>query len=116
MNKVFKCKPVDMAEEKFDLVEALLKGDAFTHWMEFKCAETTCVSKRPDRTDKLEKGIYDNTYKKAYLRNYVKKPNELSIKNTTAQLRKVNDILTHFPVPGNTPIAEDKLCDITYCM
>eukprot|EP00957_Ditylum_brightwellii_P121066 9234722-Ditylum_brightwellii.AAC.1 len=36
MNKVLKCKPVDTAEGQFDMVEALLKGDDLTHWMEFK--------------------------------------------------------------------------------
>eukprot|EP00957_Ditylum_brightwellii_P089686 6829886-Ditylum_brightwellii.AAC.1 len=25
-------------------------------------------------------------------------------------------MLTHFPVPGNTPMAKDELCDIIYCM
>eukprot|EP00957_Ditylum_brightwellii_P166626 12683821-Ditylum_brightwellii.AAC.1 len=31
MNKVVKCKLMDTAERKFDLVEALLEGDALTH-------------------------------------------------------------------------------------
>eukprot|EP00957_Ditylum_brightwellii_P005483 419632-Ditylum_brightwellii.AAC.1 len=31
MNTVVKCKLVDTMEVKFDLVEALLKGDALTH-------------------------------------------------------------------------------------
>eukprot|EP00957_Ditylum_brightwellii_P108635 8286086-Ditylum_brightwellii.AAC.1 len=57
MNKVVKCKPADMTGGKFDLVEALLKGDALTHWMEFKCVETMRVSKRPDGTDKPTKRI-----------------------------------------------------------
>eukprot|EP00957_Ditylum_brightwellii_P170926 13009457-Ditylum_brightwellii.AAC.1 len=63
MNKVVKCKPVDMAEGKFNLVEALLKADALTHWMEFKHVETLCISKRPDRMDEPVKGICDNTHK-----------------------------------------------------
>eukprot|EP00957_Ditylum_brightwellii_P126942 9677560-Ditylum_brightwellii.AAC.1 len=63
MNKVVKCKPVDTAERKFDLVEALLEGDALTHWMEFKHVETTHISKRQDGTDKPAKGICDDTYK-----------------------------------------------------
>eukprot|EP00957_Ditylum_brightwellii_P113395 8646165-Ditylum_brightwellii.AAC.1 len=52
-----------MTERKLDLVEALLEGDTLTHWMEFKHAETMCISKRPDRTDKPAKGICDNAYK-----------------------------------------------------
>eukprot|EP00957_Ditylum_brightwellii_P155352 11825682-Ditylum_brightwellii.AAC.1 len=36
MKKVVKCKPVDMAEGRFDLVKALLEEDALTHLMEFK--------------------------------------------------------------------------------
>eukprot|EP00957_Ditylum_brightwellii_P173726 13226402-Ditylum_brightwellii.AAC.1 len=63
MNKVVKCKPVNRSDGKFDLVEALLEGDGFTHWMEFECVETMRVSKRPYRTDEPVKGICDNTCK-----------------------------------------------------
>eukprot|EP00957_Ditylum_brightwellii_P047270 3590648-Ditylum_brightwellii.AAC.1 len=112
MKKVVKCKPVDTAEGQFDLVEAFLEGDALTHWMEFKCVETTCISKNSDRMDKLAKA----QLQKAYLRNHVKKLIKLSIKNTAAQLREINNMLTHFPVPGNTLMAENELCDIIYCM
>eukprot|EP00957_Ditylum_brightwellii_P015834 1192518-Ditylum_brightwellii.AAC.1 len=63
MNRVVKCKPVDTSDCKFDLVEALLKGNALTHWMESKHIETMCISKRLDRTDKPAKGICDNAYK-----------------------------------------------------
>eukprot|EP00957_Ditylum_brightwellii_P109268 8334679-Ditylum_brightwellii.AAC.1 len=98
MNKVVKCKLVDLAEGKSDLVEALLEGDALTHWMEFKCVETTYITKKPDGTYKPTKYICDNTFKvclqelkrhyfpknlawiqKAYLHNRIKKPNKLSI-------------------------------------
>eukprot|EP00957_Ditylum_brightwellii_P130371 9944873-Ditylum_brightwellii.AAC.1 len=63
MKKVVKCKPVDTADGQFDLVEALLEGDALTHLMEFKCVETTHISKNSDRTDKTAKGICEDTYK-----------------------------------------------------
>eukprot|EP00957_Ditylum_brightwellii_P138118 10528458-Ditylum_brightwellii.AAC.1 len=36
---------------------------------------------------------------KAYLHNHVKNPNKLSIKNTDAQLCKVNGMLMNFPAP-----------------
>eukprot|EP00957_Ditylum_brightwellii_P096711 7365688-Ditylum_brightwellii.AAC.1 len=36
LSKVIKNKPVDAADRRFDLVEALLKGDALMHWQEFK--------------------------------------------------------------------------------
>eukprot|EP00957_Ditylum_brightwellii_P060044 4558911-Ditylum_brightwellii.AAC.1 len=39
LSKVIKNKPVDMADGRFDLVEALLEGDALTHWQEFKRVE-----------------------------------------------------------------------------
>eukprot|EP00957_Ditylum_brightwellii_P085825 6528398-Ditylum_brightwellii.AAC.1 len=61
MNKVIKCKLLDMVEGKFDLVGALLRGDALTCWIEFKYVETMCISKRPDGTDKPTKGICDDT-------------------------------------------------------
>eukprot|EP00957_Ditylum_brightwellii_P022296 1682509-Ditylum_brightwellii.AAC.1 len=32
LNKVIKNKPVDAADRRFDLVEALLEGDALMHW------------------------------------------------------------------------------------
>eukprot|EP00957_Ditylum_brightwellii_P067599 5131292-Ditylum_brightwellii.AAC.1 len=63
MFKVVNCKPVDTVKGHFDLVEALLKGDALTHWMEFKHTETMCISKNPDRTDAPSKGICPDTFK-----------------------------------------------------
>eukprot|EP00957_Ditylum_brightwellii_P081899 6229368-Ditylum_brightwellii.AAC.1 len=63
MKKLVKCKPVDMAEGQFDLVDVLLEGDTLTHWMEFKHVETTCVSKSLGKTDKPVKGICKDTYK-----------------------------------------------------
>eukprot|EP00957_Ditylum_brightwellii_P015540 1171940-Ditylum_brightwellii.AAC.1 len=63
MKKVVKCKPVDMAEEQFDLVEALLEGDALTHWIEFKHVEAMRVSKKSNRTEEPAKGICKDTYK-----------------------------------------------------
>eukprot|EP00957_Ditylum_brightwellii_P016500 1240020-Ditylum_brightwellii.AAC.1 len=35
MQKIMKCKLVDMAKSKFDLMEAILEGDALMHWLEF---------------------------------------------------------------------------------
>eukprot|EP00957_Ditylum_brightwellii_P148901 11337235-Ditylum_brightwellii.AAC.1 len=107
MKKVVKCKLVDTAEGQFDLVEVLLEGNTLTQWMEFKCVETTCISKRLDGIDTPAKGICKDTYKvclqglkkhyfpnnsarlqKAYLHDHIKKPNKLLIKNTAAWLRK----------------------------
>eukprot|EP00957_Ditylum_brightwellii_P003757 285426-Ditylum_brightwellii.AAC.1 len=36
MRKIVKYKLVDEAEGMFDLVEALLEGDALTHWLVFE--------------------------------------------------------------------------------
>eukprot|EP00957_Ditylum_brightwellii_P187821 14300823-Ditylum_brightwellii.AAC.1 len=41
MQKIVKCKLMDMAEGKFDLVEVLLEGNALRHWLEFKWVEIT---------------------------------------------------------------------------
>eukprot|EP00957_Ditylum_brightwellii_P015389 1158065-Ditylum_brightwellii.AAC.1 len=48
LSKVIKNKPVDAADGHFDLVEALLEGDALMHWQEFKWVETSHTSKNPD--------------------------------------------------------------------
>eukprot|EP00957_Ditylum_brightwellii_P049632 3764194-Ditylum_brightwellii.AAC.1 len=48
LSKDIKNKPVDMVDRRFDLVEALLEGDALLHWQEFKRVETSCTSKNPD--------------------------------------------------------------------
>eukprot|EP00957_Ditylum_brightwellii_P021023 1584469-Ditylum_brightwellii.AAC.1 len=135
MWKVVKYKSVDMAEGQFNLVEALLKGYALTNWMEYKYVETTPMSKNPDGTDTAPKGISPETFKiciqelkhhyflknlahlqKAHLCNHAKKPNKLSIKNTSVQLCNENGMLTHFPAPGNNPMAEDEMCNIIYCI
>eukprot|EP00957_Ditylum_brightwellii_P085965 6540589-Ditylum_brightwellii.AAC.1 len=120
-------------EGKFDLVEALVEVDSLTHWMEFKHVETMCISKNLDRMDAPPKGICSDAFKvclqelkkhyflknlaclqKTYLCNYVKKLNKLSIKNTPAQLHKMNGRLTHFPAQGHNPMVEDELCNIIY--
>eukprot|EP00957_Ditylum_brightwellii_P036120 2736409-Ditylum_brightwellii.AAC.1 len=62
-------------------------GDTLTHWMDFKHVDAMRISKRLDRMDKPAKGICKGIY-------------------------KVNGMLTHFPVPGNIPMAEDELCNI----
>jgi hypothetical protein len=133
--KVIKNKPVDAADGRFDLVEALLEGDALMHWQEFKRVETTRVSKNPDGTDTSPLGVCDDTFKaclqelkkhyfpknsarlqKAYLRNHIRKPRKLSIKNTAARLRDVNGMLARFPAPDNKLMGTDELCDILYRM
>eukprot|EP00957_Ditylum_brightwellii_P067642 5134412-Ditylum_brightwellii.AAC.1 len=63
LNKVIKNKPVDTADGCFDLVEALLEGDALTHWQKFKRVETSRTSKNPDGTDTSPEGMCDNTFK-----------------------------------------------------
>eukprot|EP00957_Ditylum_brightwellii_P104373 7949129-Ditylum_brightwellii.AAC.1 len=52
-----------MTEGQFDFVEALLKGDTLTHWIEFKRVEDMHVSKNLDRMDAPAKGICKDTYK-----------------------------------------------------
>eukprot|EP00957_Ditylum_brightwellii_P128026 9764196-Ditylum_brightwellii.AAC.1 len=54
--KVIKNKPVDAADGCFNLVEALLMGDALMHWQEFKRVETSLTLKNPDSTDTAPKG------------------------------------------------------------
>eukprot|EP00957_Ditylum_brightwellii_P208874 15359349-Ditylum_brightwellii.AAC.1 len=102
---------------------------------EFKQVETSRTSKNPDGRDTDPKGVCDETFKvclqelkkhyfpkdlarlqKAYLCNHIHKPNELSIKNTAARLRDVNDMLARFPAPDNNPMADDELCSILYQM
>eukprot|EP00957_Ditylum_brightwellii_P033065 2507242-Ditylum_brightwellii.AAC.1 len=51
MQKIIKCKPVDTAEGKFDLVEVILEGDALTHWLKFKQVEIARTSENPNGTD-----------------------------------------------------------------
>eukprot|EP00957_Ditylum_brightwellii_P205177 15342661-Ditylum_brightwellii.AAC.3 len=47
MQKIIKCKPVDMAKGKFDLVKVILNGDALTHWLTFKQVDIVLTSKKP---------------------------------------------------------------------
>eukprot|EP00957_Ditylum_brightwellii_P210298 15364807-Ditylum_brightwellii.AAC.1 len=128
-----KNKPIETAKSKFDLVEAVLKGNVLTHWQEFKCIKIAQIPKSPDRTDNMDPGISMDTYKvclgllkkqyfpkntarlqKNYLCNHIKKPNKLLVKNTAARLREVNGMLSRFPVPKNDSMAKDKLCNILY--
>eukprot|EP00957_Ditylum_brightwellii_P029845 2257901-Ditylum_brightwellii.AAC.1 len=62
-SKVIKNKPVDQADGRFHLVEALLKGDALTQWQEFKRVETPRTSKNPDGMDTDLKGVCNDTFK-----------------------------------------------------
>eukprot|EP00957_Ditylum_brightwellii_P190645 14513541-Ditylum_brightwellii.AAC.1 len=58
-----KNKPVDAVDGCFDLVEALLEGDALTHWQEFKRVETSCTLKNPDGTDTALKDMCNDMFK-----------------------------------------------------
>eukprot|EP00957_Ditylum_brightwellii_P113100 8625562-Ditylum_brightwellii.AAC.1 len=60
---VIKNKPIETAESKFDLVEAILEGDALTHWQEFKRVEIARILKNPNGTDSVAPGISIDTYK-----------------------------------------------------
>eukprot|EP00957_Ditylum_brightwellii_P150500 11460392-Ditylum_brightwellii.AAC.1 len=109
MLKIVKCKLVDTAEGKFDLAEAILEGNALTHWLEFKRVEVVHTSKHSDGLDTVPLRMCNPTFvicfqelkkhyfpkntsrlQKAYLCNYIKKPNKLSIKNIAARLCNVN--------------------------
>eukprot|EP00957_Ditylum_brightwellii_P024515 1850447-Ditylum_brightwellii.AAC.1 len=82
MNKVVKCKPVNMAE---DVPPKGVCPDIFR----------ACLQE-------LKKHYFPKNlacHQKAYLRNYAKKLNKLLIKNTAAKLCEVNGMLTHFPAP-----------------
>eukprot|EP00957_Ditylum_brightwellii_P012192 921029-Ditylum_brightwellii.AAC.1 len=135
MQEIVKCKLFDRAEGKFNLVEAILDGDALTHWLKFNRVEVAMTSKNPDGLDTVPLGMCNPTFaiclqdlkkhyfpkntshlQKAYLCNYIKKPNKLSIKNTAARLRNVNGMLAKFLVLGNTPMVDDELCNIVYQM
>eukprot|EP00957_Ditylum_brightwellii_P026829 2028655-Ditylum_brightwellii.AAC.1 len=48
---VIKNKPIKTAESKFDLVEAILEGDALMHWYEFKRVKIAQIPKNSDGTD-----------------------------------------------------------------
>eukprot|EP00957_Ditylum_brightwellii_P044833 3401445-Ditylum_brightwellii.AAC.1 len=50
---IIKNKPIKTAESKFDLVEAILKGNTLTHWQDFKCIKIAQISKNPDGTDAI---------------------------------------------------------------
>eukprot|EP00957_Ditylum_brightwellii_P061752 4686160-Ditylum_brightwellii.AAC.1 len=63
MQSIIKCKQVEKAEGMFNLVEALLEGDALTHWLEFKQVETACTSKNLDGTNIDPLGMSPKTFK-----------------------------------------------------
>eukprot|EP00957_Ditylum_brightwellii_P204706 15340475-Ditylum_brightwellii.AAC.1 len=63
MQRIVKYKPVNLEERKFDLVEALLKGYALTHWLEFKQVETAQASKNLDGLHMPPLGMSDRTFK-----------------------------------------------------
>eukprot|EP00957_Ditylum_brightwellii_P188577 14355994-Ditylum_brightwellii.AAC.1 len=60
---VIKNKPIKTAKSKFDLVEAILEGDALTHWQEFKRVEIAWIPKNLNGTDGMAPGISMDTYK-----------------------------------------------------
>eukprot|EP00957_Ditylum_brightwellii_P082555 6276175-Ditylum_brightwellii.AAC.1 len=105
MQKIVKGKLVDTAKGKFDLIEAILEGDALTHWLEFKRVEVAHTSKNSNGLDTAPLEMCNSTFviclqelkkhyfpknashlQNPYLHNHIKKPNKLSIKNTTARL------------------------------
>eukprot|EP00957_Ditylum_brightwellii_P015033 1133992-Ditylum_brightwellii.AAC.1 len=57
MMKIVKCKPVDTAEGKFDLVEVILEGDTLTHWLKFKQVEVAHTSKNSNGLDTVRLGM-----------------------------------------------------------
>eukprot|EP00957_Ditylum_brightwellii_P205596 15344569-Ditylum_brightwellii.AAC.1 len=62
MTKIVKCKPVDMAEGKFNLIEAILEGDALTYWLEFKQVEVAHTSKNSNSLDTVLLGMCNPTF------------------------------------------------------
>eukprot|EP00957_Ditylum_brightwellii_P069368 5265699-Ditylum_brightwellii.AAC.1 len=133
MMKIVKCKPVDMAEGKFDLVEAILEGDTLTHWLKLKWVEVVCTSKNSNGLDTAPLGVCDPTFaiclqelkkhyfpknvsclQKSYLCNYIKKPNKLNIYYTTSRLHNVNSMMARFLALGNNLMVDDELCNILY--
>eukprot|EP00957_Ditylum_brightwellii_P005232 399605-Ditylum_brightwellii.AAC.1 len=113
---VIKNKLISIAKSKFDLVEAILKGNVLMHRQEFKHIKIAWIPKNLDGTNSMAPGICIETCTKGYLCNHIKKPNKLLIKNTAARLRKINGMLARFPMPNNDPMAEDELCNILYRM
>eukprot|EP00957_Ditylum_brightwellii_P000502 38771-Ditylum_brightwellii.AAC.1 len=133
MQKIAKCKLVDMVEGKFNLVETILKGDALTHWLKFKWVEVARKSKNPNSSDTVLLGMCNPTFaiflqdlkknyfpknapqlQKAYLCNHIKKPNKSSSKSTATRLHNADSMLAKFLAPGNAPMADDELCNILY--
>eukprot|EP00957_Ditylum_brightwellii_P138138 10530255-Ditylum_brightwellii.AAC.1 len=55
--------PIKTAKSKFDLVEAMLEGNAPTHWQEFKCIKIVWIPKNLEGTDGVAPGISMDTYK-----------------------------------------------------
>eukprot|EP00957_Ditylum_brightwellii_P184699 14067527-Ditylum_brightwellii.AAC.1 len=55
--------PIKTAESKFDLVEAILKGDVLTHWQEFKHVDIVRIPKNLNGTDSMAPVISMDTYK-----------------------------------------------------
>eukprot|EP00957_Ditylum_brightwellii_P148556 11311658-Ditylum_brightwellii.AAC.1 len=106
MQKIVKCKPMDTVE-------------------------VACTSKKSDNLDNASLGMCNPSFaiclqdlkkhyfpkntsclQKVYFCNYIKKPNKLSIKNTTARICNVNSMLTKFLSSRNTPMFDDELCNI----
>eukprot|EP00957_Ditylum_brightwellii_P009072 685681-Ditylum_brightwellii.AAC.1 len=114
VQKIVKCNLVDTVEGKFELVEAILEGDALTQWLEFKWVEIVRTSKNPDDLNTALSGMCNPTFaiclqdlkhhfpknashlQKVYLCNHIKKLNKLSIKITTTRLRDANIELAKF--------------------
>eukprot|EP00957_Ditylum_brightwellii_P152337 11597187-Ditylum_brightwellii.AAC.1 len=54
---VIKNKLIETTKSKFDLVEAMLKGNVLMHWQEFKPVKIAWISKNLDRTEGMAPGI-----------------------------------------------------------
>eukprot|EP00957_Ditylum_brightwellii_P007307 555210-Ditylum_brightwellii.AAC.1 len=62
MQKIVKCKLVDTTEDKFDPVEAILKGDTLTQWLKLKWVEVVHTSKHPNGSDTALLGMCNPTF------------------------------------------------------
>eukprot|EP00957_Ditylum_brightwellii_P141643 10790833-Ditylum_brightwellii.AAC.1 len=62
LTTVIKNKPINTAKSKFDLVEAIFKGNALTHWQEFKRIEIVRIPKNLVGTNGVAPGICTETY------------------------------------------------------
>eukprot|EP00957_Ditylum_brightwellii_P028623 2162666-Ditylum_brightwellii.AAC.1 len=116
MMKIVKCKLVDTAKGKFDLVEAILEGDALTHWLKFKWVEVARMSKNPNGLVTMPLGMCNPTFTtclQELKKHYFPKTHPICKKPTFTIILGSH---TRFPAPGNNPTVDDELCNILYQM